>query len=857
MTRAPAPTVVTRTFLFWDLEGSTALWENDADAAASTVAAWEGLAQQCVADADGELFKLTGDGGCAAFESAASAVNAAIRMQRDIGLTRLAARMALMSGEAQRRDGDWYGAVLNRCARLMALGHGGQVLLAGSTASLLAAGTVELADLGAHVLRDVADAVVVYQLNAEGLRAEFPPLRSDVRTVSLPNPRSHLVGRAEELDELSEFLADNRLVTLTGVGGSGKTRLAIAAAERVSSRFPITTFVDLASIAHPGLVAACAAGALGIVTSGRDVDADLVADFLERRDALLVIDNAEHLLDSTADLVEAVLDRAPGVRVLVTSREPLGVTGERIVRVPSLDSAGAGLELFLDRAGVDVDPVAAESVCRRLDGIPLAIELAAARARTLGVQEVLRSLDQDLAVLTGGRRATGRQATLQAALDWSYQLLGDEERRVFRRLSVFAGGFTVAAADQVCNPNGPALRDLIAGLVDKSLVVLHDGRHSLLETVRMYAQGQLALAGELAEIRDRHAQYWLNRITNEPFAGTTELLRGGYVAESANLRAATDWLSSQNRYRDALVVVSRSAGVWHYLMQDFEIAPLLTELIERSQSDLTACEKAMAYAVLVALDPPRAREWSQASVDADPEHACPEARGGAVNHASFEALDDPHAALERLRRLRSLPGGLGVESRLLSIVVEARALDELGDHDGADRALRSVLTDRSSLFASAVLGVLALRRAVEADGESAKEILAIAKAAEGAGLRTDDLIHTTARSCAHVADDDFAAAAADVRLLETMRDERFALHPSGDHFWYIAAAYLAAGLGDLRAAARLWLGCNYASHSEVQRYPILVLAQRHGSDSGWMEELNGETTMDQVTATARAIGRRA
>ena len=250
---------MTRTFLFWNLGGSTALWESDPAAAASTVAQWEDLARQCVLHADGELFKLTGDGGCAAFESAASAVRAAEQIQRHIESARLPARMALMSGEAQRGDDDWHGAVLNRCARLMALGHGGQVLIAGSTASLLAAGAFELTDLGSHVLREVADAVVVYQLVAAGLRTEFPPLRSDVRVVRLPNPRTQLVGRDDELDELCTLMIDHRLVTLTGVGGSGKTRLAIAVAQRVSQRYRLTTFVDLSSVAHLGLVAASVA----------------------------------------------------------------------------------------------------------------------------------------------------------------------------------------------------------------------------------------------------------------------------------------------------------------------------------------------------------------------------------------------------------------------------------------------------------------------------------------------------------------------------------------------------------------------------------------------------------------------
>jgi hypothetical protein len=346
-------------------------------------------------------------------------------------------------------------------------------------------------------------------------------------------------------------------------------------------------------------------------------------------------------------------------------------------------------------------------------------------------------------------------------------------------------------------------------------------------------------------------------LQTEPFAGTTEMLRGGYVAESANLRAAIDWLASQGRYREAAVVVARSAGVWHYLMQDFEIAPLLAELVEHSRSELTSCEAAMAYAALAALDQSGAAAWSRASVDADPDHACPEARAGAMNLAAFEALVDPQAALARLQRLRSLPGGLGVDSRLLSVVVEVRARDELSDHEGADRALRTVLTDRSSLFAAGVLNVLALRRAVEGDAESAKEILAMAEASEGAGLRTDDLIHTAARACAHVAERDLPAAAGDVRLLETMRDERFSLHPTSDHFWYLAAAVLAVAMGDLRAAARLWLRCNGSGHSEIQRYPILLLAQRHGTDPVWIEELANEATLDEVVVTARAIGRRA
>ena len=371
------------TFLFTDIEGSTRRWETDADAMRAALATHDALLGQTVEAHNGRLFKHTGDGVCAVFASPHSAVDAAVAAQRALELP---VRMGIATGEAELRGEDYFGAVLNRAARVMAAGHGGQILLDGATAELLVG--VDLVGLGARRLRDIAKPVAMFQVLAAGLRDEFPPLKTlDSAPGNLRAPTTSFVGRGSELAELETVLKAHRLVTLTGVGGVGKTRLALEVAARISDGFPDGVFViELAPVGDPAAVPEAVAAVLGITQQPGMTVADSVAAASDGRERLLVFDNCEHILDAAAELIEAILAHSDTVRILATSREGLRVADEQLWPVPSLDIGSSAAELFTERAQAVVpgilltgDNDAVVEICRRLDGIPLAIELAASR----------------------------------------------------------------------------------------------------------------------------------------------------------------------------------------------------------------------------------------------------------------------------------------------------------------------------------------------------------------------------------------------------------------------------------------------------------------------------------------------
>jgi hypothetical protein len=444
------------TFLFTDVEGSTRRWEADAEGMRAALAAHDEVLRQAIEAQGGWLFKHTGDGVCAAFASPRSAVDAAVAAQRALELP---VRMGIATGEAELRGGDYFGAVLNRAARVMAAGHGGQILLAESTAGLLSG--VDLVDLGPRRLRDLPTAVGVFQIRAAGLRTDFPPLRAlDASPGNLRPAVTSFIGRESEVAEVQAAAKAHRLVTLTGVGGVGKTRLALEVAARLADEFPDGVwFFDLAAVVDPAAVPDAVAAVLGIIQQPGKSVADSVAAALEGRVRLLVFDNCEHVVDSAADLVEAILAASATVTILATSREGVGVSDEQLWRVPSLDvnsgTGSAAVNLFVDRAHSVVSgfslaqPGEADAVveiCRRLDGIPLAIELAASRMASMTASEVRDRLDQRFRLLVGSRRGLARHQTLRHAVAWSYDLLDDAEKVLLGRCSVFAGGFDLQSA---------------------------------------------------------------------------------------------------------------------------------------------------------------------------------------------------------------------------------------------------------------------------------------------------------------------------------------------------------------------------------------------------------------------------
>jgi predicted ATPase/class 3 adenylate cyclase len=572
----------TVTFLFTDIEGSTTRWEQHPEVMSVALARHDEILESSIVDNGGVVFSKMGDGMAAAFSSAIDAAAAAAAAQQRLAketwpesLGGIAARMGLHTGEGTVVDGQYLNQPLNRCARLMAIGHGGQVLLSGATEALVRGGLrggVHLLDLGEHRLRDLSEPMRVYQIEQAGLQGKFPALRSlNAFPGNLPLQVSSFVGRERELSRIQGVLTEGRIVTLTGVGGVGKTRLALQVAAEVLPRFREGAWlVELAPVRDPEGVPGAVGAVFGISPQlGQRLEEALV-ESLRAKQLLLILDNCEHLLDPVGDLVEVLGRTCPSLVVLATSREGLAVEGERMMAVPSLHAPSPDADLstllqsdagslFVDRANaVDAEFALTEQnaravaqVCRRLDGVPLAIELAAARVGTMTPAELAIGLDRRFDTLAGRRRrAVERHQTLRAAIDWSYDLCAEPERRLLARLAVFVGGCTRAAAEAVCA--GEPIRrqevfDLLAGLVAKSLVVAEPSgvqtRYRLLETIREYAEGRLADAGEAESVAAAHAGYFRDESAaqQEKFNGPGQLDALRFLdSDLENLRAAID-----------------------------------------------------------------------------------------------------------------------------------------------------------------------------------------------------------------------------------------------------------------------------------------------------------------------------
>ncbi len=585
MAELPTGTV---TFLFTDIEGSTTRWEQHREAMQAALARHDAILREAVEGHGGVVFKTMGDAFYAAFATAQDALAAAVAAQHvlqmetwDPAIGHVQVRMALHTGAAEQRDGDYFGPPLNRVARLLAAGHGGQTLLSLPTRALagdqLPAG-VELRDLGEHRLKDLQQPEHIFQVVAPDLPADFPPLKTlDLRPNNLPAQRTPLIGREREVEAVMGLLRrdDVGLVTLTGVGGIGKTRLSQQVAANLLDDFPDGVFfVELAPIADPALAASTIATMIGVKqVNGQPLGQSLQA-YLREKHLLLVLDNFEQVI-AAALLVADLLSAAAHLKVLVTSRTPLHLYGEHEFPVtplavpdrnvlPPLEDLTQydAVRLFVERAQA-VKPDfqvthamarAVAEICYRLDGLPLAIELAAARVKLFSPQALLGRLDHRLTILTGGARdLTPRQQTLRGAIDWSYRLLGADEQRLFARLGVFVGGCTVDAADTVSRAAGDLPGDVLDGLlalVDQSLVQEQEGvegepRFTMLETIREYAMEQLARSGETATIRRAHAAYFLALAE----AAEPQLVGGPQQApslkrlavEQDNLRAALQW----------------------------------------------------------------------------------------------------------------------------------------------------------------------------------------------------------------------------------------------------------------------------------------------------------------------------
>jgi predicted ATPase/class 3 adenylate cyclase len=575
----------TVTFLYSDIEGSTPLWEREPAAMQQAQERHDAILREAITACDGRVYKVIGDAFQAAFAVAGDAVRAAVAAQRALAnetwptSAPLRVRMGLHAGHAIAQGSDYLTThTLNRVARIMAAGHGGQILLSEAVVELSRDDLDEglsLRDMGQHQMKGLAQPERLYQVAAPDLPASFPPLNTlSTGANNLPAQLTTFVGRERELAEVAALLAECRLVTLAGAGGAGKTRLAIQAARQLQGAFPHGIWlVELAPLADPLLVPQAALAVLGLQEDGQRTPLQILIDYLQPKTLLLLLDNCEHLIEACAGLSQALLQACPDLRILASSREALGVAGEAAYRVPSLATPPAdwlpapaelaqldAVRLFVERAAAarpgfaltEQNAAAVAQICRRLDGIPLAIELAAARVKVLAPEQIAARLDDRFRLLTGGSRtALPRQQTLRALIDWSYSLLSPEEQLLLRRLAVFTGGWTLEAAEAVCAGEGIEpydVLDLLERLVDKSLALLvEEGgevRYRRLETIRQYAREKFADSDEAATVRDRHLAHYVTFCETadtglQMFDAVTWGRR--LVQELDNIRAALEW----------------------------------------------------------------------------------------------------------------------------------------------------------------------------------------------------------------------------------------------------------------------------------------------------------------------------
>ena len=633
------------TFFFTDIEGSTQLWEEHPKEMKQALARHDVVLRQAIKTHHGHIFKTVGDAFYATFTNASDALAAALEAQQGIcaehwGETPIRVRMGLHTGEVEARDGDYFGPPLNRVARLMSAGYGGQVLLSTATAELIRPNLplhTDLRDMGERRLKDLTRPEHIFQLTAPGLPADFPPLKTieTVRT-NLPPQLTSFIGREKEIAAVKGLIAQHRLTSLTGSGGAGKTRLSLQVAADLLDAYPGGVwFIELAPISDPDLIAQIVVGTLGLREDAHRSLLTVLTDYLRPKTTLLVIDNCEHLIEAAAEFAETLLQNCPNLRLLVSSREALGISGEMAYRVPSLSAPKANtvqpvaelatlesVQLFVERAQVvrkdftlsQQNAPAIAQICTRLDGIPLAIELAAARVKMLRVEQIAERLGDRFRLLTGGSRtALPRQQTLRAMIDWSYDLLPESERVLLRRLSVFAGGWTLEAAETVCQGSGIPDYDVLGPLtrlVDKSLVVVGEGvetRYHLLETVRQYAREKLTESGEGMMVRDLHLQYFLGLAerADSEFVGPNEPEWEKRLEEDLdNIRAAIEWSLKGDaqvglRLASALWLFSGSSGRFHAFTPE-KIA-WLTQLLEQPANAHRNAARAKALLVLGAL----------------------------------------------------------------------------------------------------------------------------------------------------------------------------------------------------------------------------------------------------------------
>jgi predicted ATPase/class 3 adenylate cyclase/DNA-binding CsgD family transcriptional regulator len=804
--RAFALPTGTVTFLLSDVEGSTQRWEASPQAMAVAIPRHYELLDAAIVGHGGvrPIEQGEGDSVVGAFSRASDAVAAAVAAQQALAAepwpagAALRVRVAVHTGEAQIRDHGYYlGPTLNRCARIRATGHGGQVLVSAATAALVTdrlPAQAALVDLGLHRLKDLGRPEHLWQLVHPDLPSSFPALRSlDLFHHNLPIQLTPLIGRGSEIVDVRRLLDGERLVTLTGSAGVGKSRLALAvAAEALDAQPGGVWWVELAPLADPSAVGRAALAALGArETPGAPAVQQLAVE-LGDQPSLLVLDNCEHLVAGCAELVAGLLAANPSASVLTTSREPLGVPGEITWRVPSMRcpklearldiptlSQYDAVVLFVERARRarpsfavnEANAPAIAQICHRLDGIPLAIELAAARCRQMSVERVAVELDDRIRLLTGGARTVmARQQTLAASVDWSHDRLDDTEQVAFRRLSVFVGPFPLEAAEAVVASPGdldPAeVFDLVNRLVDKSLVAVEDARggephYRLLETLRAYALDRARTGGELTILRDAHARWWADWLEPRGAMPTDDIL-DDIEQYHANLKTALDWSTDQpalglrllagmarawedlGRARDAMAAAdrlltddnaqqygadwleaaNRTSGLYFLARGPHEQSVLLDRI------EAIAVERGDDYHVAMAQWPRESGDHTSFLRSAPQRFAAvrdlARERGdrfteawSVISVASRQAEDEPAAAHPLIAEAQTVARTSGMQSlRDAARLAEAELANSVGDLARGIELTRELVESRFSALWTGAMRVLSFAALLARDGEA-------------------------------------------------------------------------------------------------------------------------------------------
>jgi predicted ATPase/class 3 adenylate cyclase len=864
-------------FLFTDIVGSTARWETNRVAMQDALRRHDAIVREAIDVHRGRVFKTIGDAFCASFAGVGDALGAAIAAQRGLGeadwrdVGGLRVRMAIHIGETDERDGDYFGPAVNRVARLLSCGHGGQVLVSGVAADVgsphLLPG-VGLRSLGMLPLKDIRDPERVFQVTAAGLQSEFKPLRAiETPPNNLPRQASSFVGRQTDVARVEDLLHAGPLVTLVGTGGVGKTRLALAAAAgMLADTREGVWFVDLAPLSDPALVPSAILSALDVDQASGAPDIAMLVAHLKPRGLLLVLDNCEHLIARVAAVVSEILANCPQVSVLATSREALGVTGERLHRLSALADAEA-VELFAERAAA-VSPSfrvnennreAVASVCRRLDGIALAIELAAARIRTVSLDDLSRRLH--LRALTGGPRdRQPRQQTMRALIDWSYELLEPRERGLFCDLAVFAGGFSLESAAGVWNAGDEwEVVDGLTSLADKSLLVVDASdepsrRYRLLEPLREYARERLDEGGTTAVALRRHAATFC-AIADRGYVEWDTAPQPDWLPrlerDLDNFRAGLEWaFDVGNDPRAGAQIAGGTAPLFLRLSLLREGIGWCERALEIAD-DLTAATRARLYygssmlyhnqgANAQALA--AARRAADAYLEAGDERGLTRALSQVAHHLGNDSSDAKAIAERALRQARDLE-----DRRLLATTLQRCAFVY---SPGEIAQARGYFEECVALFRT--LGrddetARALGAWADAESTAGNPAAAVAIAREAMDLAADDgkVFVTNVLACCYLVLDDRASALPAAREAFQMAER--SRHPIAAPCAILYLAALESEL-DARAAARL-AGYAYARLRAVDWSlvgPDLVI------DATLRANLDGALAADEVAALLAA-----